>query len=421
MSDDSIKQEFLTELDAILESDEAYGSNIQVLTYSVKDETVSGKFRDSWSNRVYEFIIDINGISYKPAAKLDSFLADEAPVRFDAFSEGYVSLFEDSRLDRTLTGKRTKKPKCGVEAFGCGYSCINLLKTCRITPSGKKIGGNQGSSIGKERLIKLVELARKYNNEGDKTKALSVFKQAKGIKTERDKYKEKGNERKAERNTQREIGQSADRPKLNGTHDLIPLFDHDEFSNNTNNFKHPEVINKISKLTGMTESESRASARAVNAFSDEDYEKIRKAEYAGIETSQTKAINRYLDKMPKFEGEIFRGRQYKTQQDIDNLVRRLKEGDDYELPAMSSFSSDIETATTFAVEGAYGLAEAKFSMAVIFKVASNKSGVTIKNISANQEEDEVLVKKGTRYKINGTIETLDHKGKKVTIVPLKEY
>lgn len=210
MSGDSIKQEFLTELEEILESDEAYGSNIQILTYSVKDEVVNGKFKDSWNNRVYEFIIDIHGVSYKPAAKLDSVSVDDLPVRFDAFSKGYESLFEGIRLDRNPVGKRIKKPKCGAEGYGCGFSCIGLKKTCRILGSGKKAGANQGKSIGKERLVKLANLARKLNNEGDKSKALLAYNAAKNIKDIRDKYRLKGNERKTERITQRETKQQLD-------------------------------------------------------------------------------------------------------------------------------------------------------------------------------------------------------------------
>lgn len=189
MSESLVKQEFLTELESILESDEAYGSNIQVLTYAVKNEVINGKFKDSWNKRVYEFVIDIDGINYKPAAKLDSFSADELPVRFDAYSEGYGSLFEDTRLDGKLTGKRTKKPKCGNEGYGCGFSCIGLEKTCRILGSGKKAGANQGKSIGKERLIKLATKARMLNNEGDKEKALLAYNAAKNIKNIRDKYR----------------------------------------------------------------------------------------------------------------------------------------------------------------------------------------------------------------------------------------
>jgi len=82
MSDDStnLKQEFTTELESILESDGAYGSNVQILTYALKEDVINGKFKDSWNNKVYEFIIDTGGISYKPAFKLDSFSADKRKV-----------------------------------------------------------------------------------------------------------------------------------------------------------------------------------------------------------------------------------------------------------------------------------------------------------------------------------------------------
>src|SRR4028119_819396 len=129
MSGDSTKQEFLIELESILESDEAYGSNLQILTYALKNETINGKFKDSWNNRIYEFVIDENEVSYKPAGKLDSTNTDDLPARFDAYSEGYNSLFGEVRLDRNPTGKRVKKPKCGAEGYGCGFSCIGLTKT----------------------------------------------------------------------------------------------------------------------------------------------------------------------------------------------------------------------------------------------------------------------------------------------------
>lgn len=419
MSADLDKQRFLAEFESIVEDDEAYGSNISVLNYTIKDGVISGKFRDSWNNRVYEFEIDSNSISYKPAINLDSANLDSESARhFDLYSNGYNSLFAD-RQDGKLTGKRVKKPKCGSTAYGCGFSCIGLKKTCRILGrAGKKAGTNQGSAIGKERLVKLVGLAKKLNSEGDKTEALAVYTKAKNLKTERDKYTSIGNERKAERTTEKEAGRPINKKtKFDTTHDLIPLR---EAIEEWNNFKHPEVINKISTITGMTTSEARASAKAVNAFTHESYERIRKAEYGGIETPQVKAINRYLDKMPKFSGEIFRGKNFKTQQDVDNFVKKLQDGQAYELPAMSSFSSNKETALTFAKEGALGLLNQSFA-SVVFKVTGNKSGVTVKYLSANVEEDEVLVKKGARYKINGTIETVKHLGKEVTIIPLKEY
>ena len=210
----SVKQEFTTELESIIESDEAYGSNVQVLTYALKEDVINGKFKDSWNNRVYEFIIDTGGISYKPAIKLDSFSADEMPVRFDTYSEGYLSLFKDDRFDRNPIGKRVKKPKCGGTAYGCGFSCIGIQKTCRILGSGKKAESNQGNSIGKGRISKLIDLAKKLYNEGDKRKSFAINSQARSLQVARDKHTSEGNARKSERNTgkQKEI---ADRPLSN--------------------------------------------------------------------------------------------------------------------------------------------------------------------------------------------------------------
>ena len=404
----SIKQEFVVELESILESDGAYGSNLQILTYTLKEDVINGKFKDSWNNRVYEFIIDIDGISYKPAAKLDSFNADELPARFDAYSKGYSSLLKSGRFDRNLTGKRVKKPKCGKQGYGCGYSCISLLKTCQILSSGKKAGTNQGKAIGQQRLNKLMELSKKLYLAGDTKKAALASTIAANIQSTRANYTKGGAARMSERAL-------AEQPKE--VHDFIPSLD-----NPQRNFKHPEVIDKISAVTGMTKSEVRASTNAVNAFTERDYEKIRKADYAGKSTLQIAAINRYLDKMPKFPGEIFRGKNFKTKQDLDSFIGKLQEGHSYEIPAMSSFSSDMDTALLFSTEGALGRLDNSVS-AVVFKVTSNKSGVTVKHLSSNPEEDEVLVKKGARYKINGAIGTVTRygSGRQITIIPLKEY
>ena len=210
----SIKQEFVAELESILESDEAYGSNLWILTYTLKEDVINGKFKDSWNNRVYEFIVDIDGISYKPAAKLDSFGADELPIRFDAYSKGYASLFRNERLDRNLTGKRVKKPKCGNQGYGCGFSCIDLLKTCRILSSGKKAGTNQGKAIGQQRLNKLMELSKKLYLAGDTKKAALASTIAANISKVRQGYDISGAERMFERRSIKQIGYNSTESSL---------------------------------------------------------------------------------------------------------------------------------------------------------------------------------------------------------------
>ena len=415
------------EIESVLENDEAYGSNVTILNYSSTPTKITGKFKDSWNNRVFDFTIDEDGVGYKPSINLDSVPIESQEGRFDSFSDGYLS---GIRIDRQLTGKRTKKPKCGATSFGCGYSCVGLTKVCRITSGGKKIEGHEGSNISKERLIKLVTLAKKLNSEGDKTTALARYEQVKSLKGERDKHTLVGKERQAERLLNQPSSnngvasaeltgaakQQTNKSKFKKGHDLLPLSDDWE------NFKRSDVISKISDLTGMTKSEATKSAKAVNAFTDESYERIRKAEYAGRETPQIIAINRYLDKMPKFSGEIFRGKQFKSDEDLDAFVEKLKNNHSYELPAMSSFTSDKEIAVNFAKgEGGTSARAIKSLPAAVFKITGNKSGVTAKGLSTNVEEDEVLVKKGARYRLSGKTETIEKDGKKITIIPLEEY
>lgn len=199
LAKNSVRQEFITELESILESDEAYGSNLQILTYALKEDVINGKFKDSWNNRVYEFIIDLDGISYKPAAKLDSVFADDLPARFDAFSEGYASLFDGIRLDRNPMGKRVKKPKCGAEGYGCGFSCIGLLKTCRILSSGKKAGTNKGTAIGQQRINKLLAKAAQLMASGDQKGSELRKTIVDDLKASREKHTEAGKTRMAQR------------------------------------------------------------------------------------------------------------------------------------------------------------------------------------------------------------------------------
>lgn len=205
MSEDLDKRKFLVELESIIEDDEAYGSNILILNYAFKNGVIAGKFRDSWNSRVYEFEINENAISYKPAINLDSANLDSELVRqFDLYSDGYNSLFD--RQDGKLTGKRVKKPKCGNTAYGCGFSCIGLKKTCRILGrAGKKAGTNQGSAIGKERLSKLILLVQKLYIAGDKTAATSASAIASNINKAREKRTAAGTARRLDRPKERDL------------------------------------------------------------------------------------------------------------------------------------------------------------------------------------------------------------------------
>ena len=406
-SNAQVQQHFIFQLTQLIKSEEAYGSGVELLTYKIKDNNdIEGKFRDSWNNRIFSFLINRNQLGYKPAIKFDSYSnADSTQIarHFDTFAIGYLNSF---RIDAKKAGaRRTEKPKCTHVSYSCGAACIPLLNNCWIDGTGKRIktAGDVAKNIVQERIEKLRALAEilklqpngkmwAKNRTPGTLEAKARHLEGLGIKTS---TQPKSMETPIVANT--------------GIHDIVPYL----AKPGKNNYKIPEVIDTISALTGMTKDEALESAKAVWEFTEINYEEIRKAEYAGIETPQIAAINRYLDKMPKFPGEVFRGKKFKTEQLLDDFVEKMKNGFTYDLPAMSSFSSSEKSPKYFATN-------VSFQPSVIFKVVENKSGVTVKNISHSLDEDEVLVKKGTQYKLGGSIQYIEHEGKKITIIPLKE-
>lgn len=143
---------FITQIEQLLEDDEAYGSDVELLKYSIRDnDDITGFFRDAWNNRTFSFSIESDQVGYKPAVTTNS------AIKFDSFSAGYCE-----RLD--APARRSKKPKCTNISYGCGRSCISLMKTCWIRTSGAKVKKSASSrgavaSISQGRIDKLRELA----------------------------------------------------------------------------------------------------------------------------------------------------------------------------------------------------------------------------------------------------------------------
>lgn len=430
--------DFVEQLEAFIESDDTYGSNVYVLSFEVADNgDITGKFEDAWNGRVFSYSVQKDRIGYKPALTLDR-KDDGINARlFDLFSAGYTSL--GIRQDATKSGK---KPRCTAVSYSCGRACIQLKNTCWINSSGQKVkkAGGSVASISQGRIDKLRTLARylatgginkwsKYSAENLTTKA-NILEQKRtaliktGVKTELPMQAklakittpkpeiEKSNSKSLTRKT-------PEKTTINNTHDVIPL---------RKNVNESILVDKIASLTGMKTEEARSSLYAVSKFTSTHYTYYRETERTGkpmpnasdqsisAMTQQVEAVNRYLDKMPKFDGSVYRGLTFESQKIVDNFVKKLKEGNFYQIDAMSSFSSSIDVAKKFATPNS----QAELP-SVAFKVLKNRSGVTIKSLSSLPEEDEVLVPKGAKYKLAGNVEYLKYKGKKITIIPLEEY
>lgn len=150
--------EFVEQLEALIESDDAYGSNVYVLSFEVGDNgDIAGKFEDAWNGRIFSYSVQKDRIGYKPALTLDRVDNATAAKRFDIFSSGYISL--GVRQDAAKSGK---KPRCTAVSYGCGRACIQLKNTCWINSSGQKIkkAGGSVASISQGRIDKLRTLAR---------------------------------------------------------------------------------------------------------------------------------------------------------------------------------------------------------------------------------------------------------------------
>jgi hypothetical protein len=111
MKTDTKKKTFVYELESLLESEAVYNANVNILNCEINPEgEATGRFKDSWNGRVFDFSLDNDGISYKPAVNLDSCITEaDRTSRFDSFSAGYTS----GLVENQDAVKRTKKPKCG--------------------------------------------------------------------------------------------------------------------------------------------------------------------------------------------------------------------------------------------------------------------------------------------------------------------
>lgn len=188
MKTDTKKKAFLSELESLLESEEVYNANVNILNCQINPEgEATGRFKDSWNGRVFDFILDNDGIGYKPAVNLDSCTTEANRIsRLDSFSAGYTSVL----VNNQDAVKRTKKPKCGNTNYGCGYSCIDIRKNCRIGVD----------KISRERINKLQVMAKAIALEGKSFKGIGggLVKPSELIATSRDLQRERIKTQKGE-------------------------------------------------------------------------------------------------------------------------------------------------------------------------------------------------------------------------------
>lgn len=271
----------------------------------------------------------------------------------------------------------------------CGRGWVGLRGACKRV----KKGGDKDAAM-KESKVALADKIRARKGLSDRNAPKPVVKKAE---------KEPKSQQPKPQITTAEIANSR---RINGKHDDLPDSERGQ-------------VSKIRKLTGMSAADAKSSIKAIKNYAsmhgDMDgivsYGAIRnvqrgifkaadgkphygnpltKAEIAEVQSS-IESIDQYVKKMPAFEGVIHRGMFFDSDNGRTDFLSKISQG--YSLEAMSSFSSSRTIAEEFAGSSS--------SRSVIFTV-KNKSGASIQQLSGVKKEEEVLVPKGTKYKIVGT-------------------
>ncbi len=284
--------------------------------------------------------------------------------------------------------KNKKKKNC-QKGYSCGFTCISVYKVCLIEfPEGVSVALDRGASF--------------RNQTG--------------------KPYEKPSLPAPKFTFQRDLGL----PKVVKKSDKIDPFDLFGLRKEKNlgffeTLEEEDVANHLLDKGVFKDKETAAkTVKAIREFTEGEYEEMRKNERDGKKDDRVEAINKNIfdnDEVPVYEGELWRGlsaNEFSKNPALKaaaEMLRTLKEGDELELDAMSSFTSDIDVAKNFANNSSAGF---------IFNVKSNTKGKSIEGISKILGEKEVLVPKGSKYKIIGVSETKTISGKVVKVFEIEE-
>jgi len=151
---------------------------------------------------------------------------------------------------------------------------------------------------------------------------------------------------------------------------------------------------EYAKVVGVTVAEAEARFKAVNDYSGNAYDPIRKAQRDGIVSGQTakkaERIEQYLASAKKYDGQVYRGIKVAS---VDAFLKRYGDvGSTFTEKSMNSWSS------AYAVAEKFSFPKRGRPVSVRFTV-TNKTGASIKNISNHKAESEVLVGKNAQYRV----------------------
>ena len=152
--------------------------------------------------------------------------------------------------------------------------------------------------------------------------------------------------------------------------------------------RHKEEREYIKENTGVSEEEAQEMYGAIAHYTTTSYDDIRDlSNNSDSVVKERENLEKYIEKAPKYEGEIYRGLSFRD----DDFVNQLEVGKVMDMRGISSWSADKNVARAFS--------EAYMKKNQVVITMKNKTGVDISKISAIKEEKEVLQSSKTFYSI----------------------
>lgn len=110
---------------------------------------------------------------------------------------------------------------------------------------------------------------------------------------------------------------------------------------------------------------------------------------------QNDNLNNYLDQANKYQGNIYRGMSVEGA-DAESVLAKYKVGSSVDLDSKQSWTKDLSNVNNRLTSVANGQ---KNPVKITLEYPNSKSGVDVSGQSNFPEESEVIIPKGTSYKV----------------------
>jgi hypothetical protein len=179
---------------ALLSQDDFYGERVEVLDIEIADNgSLSGKFRNVSNNRVFQFKINGEDVSYRPYLR---------HRRKDSTEHEAMLQWVKLSLPVERTDAKFNK-KCKDKSYRCGNTCISILHECHVKAGegDRKNRKSKTANLRGKRLQKLQARAAAVKKESPELSNV-LSKKAADIKKQRDmRASEKWRQRKTAKKT----------------------------------------------------------------------------------------------------------------------------------------------------------------------------------------------------------------------------